>query len=327
MLFLAGCSAAPPRASLPLTPAPATPAEGKPFASNPAADYQPSQMPQATTYWGRPLHAAAPAAHPEAEAKLATAKAAFDERPADPDAIIWYGRRLAYLWDMRSAIAVYSKGLKRHPNAGELYRHRGHRRISLREFDQAIADFERAAALIRGRPDSVEPDGLPNERNIPLTTLGFNVWYHLALARYLTGDFDAALAAWQECAKFTRGFDDNVAAVTYWTYLTLRRLGRDADAARALEPIRADMDILENRAYHALLLLFKGERKADVLLESTPPEKSDFAAVGYGVGMWHLLHGERRLAISTFTRVVSADNWPAFGFIAAEMELKRLGVR
>lgn len=323
---LGGC--APHRAAtgLPLTPASPVVA-GSSSQPADAGAYQPSRLVQAETYWGRPLLAAAPGAHPDFENKLAQARAEFDARPWDIDALIWYGRRLGYLWDMRAAVDVYSRGLKRYPRAAELYRHRGHRWISLREFDRAVADLKRAAEWIEGRPDPVEEDGLPNERNIPLTTLGFNVWYHLALAHYLRGDFDAALDGWRRCAACTRGYDDNVAAVTYWTWLTLRRLGRDDEAAAALTAIREDMQIIENHAYFTLLRLFQGARDAGSVLAAVPPEKSDFAAIGYGVGMHHLLRGNRAAAEETFVRVVSGHNWPAFGFIASEVELRRLGRR
>ena len=51
-----------------------------------------------------------------------------------------------------------------------MYRHRGHRYISIRQFDRAIVDFEAAAGLIEGQENRIEPDGLPNTQNIPLTT-------------------------------------------------------------------------------------------------------------------------------------------------------------
>ena len=54
--------------------------------------------------------------------------------------------------------------------------------MTVRELDNAIADFERATELTEGQPDEVDPDGLPNALGIPTSTLQFNIWYHLALA-------------------------------------------------------------------------------------------------------------------------------------------------
>ena len=72
------------------------------------------------------------------------------------------GRRLGYLWRYQDAIAMFSKGDRAHPNNPKLYRHRGHRYITVRQFDRAIADFEKATTLIKGTPDEIEPDGAPN---------------------------------------------------------------------------------------------------------------------------------------------------------------------
>ena len=44
-----------------------------------------------------------------------------------------------------------------------------------------------------------------------------------------------------------------------------------------------------------------------------------------GVGNWHLYNGRRDEAVSAFRQVLTSDQWPAFGYIAAEADLKRLG--
>jgi hypothetical protein len=129
------------------------------------------------------------------EAKLAEARAAVEARPDDPDALLWLGRRTAYLGRYREAIEIFSRGASRFPRDARFLRHRGHRHLSLRRFDLAAADLEAAARLVAGRPDEVEPDGLPNAAGIPTSTLHSNIWYHLGLARYLQGDFAAALPA------------------------------------------------------------------------------------------------------------------------------------
>ena len=279
---------------------------------------------QVTSLLGARLTAMAPGADREPlEANLAQARQLLVREPDDPKSIIWVGRRLGYLWRMNEAVDVYSQGIRRYPTNAALYRHRGHRYISLRQFDLAVDDLTRATELIHGRPDEIELDGMPNARNIPLTTTGFNVWYHLGLAYYLQGDFERALDAYRETMKHARGYDDNLVAVTDWTYMTLRRLGRDDEAAALLEPISADMDIIENHAYHRRLLMYKGELNPDDLLgDSASP--LDLATQGYGVGNWYLCNGETDRAVVIFRRMVSGPYWPAFGYIASEVELVRL---
>jgi hypothetical protein len=251
---------------------------------------------------------------------LAEARTALDANRDDADALIWVGRRLAYLGRYREAIDVFTDGITRHPEDARLYRHRGHRYITIREFDRATTDLQKAAELIRGKPDEVEPDGQPNAAGIPTSTLQSNIWYHLALANYLKHDFEAALPAWLEGMAVSNN-DDMKAATSDWLYMTYRRLDRAADAARVLEPINADMRILENTAYHRRLLMYKGEIPTDSLLNVQEADPVQIATYGYGVGNWYLYNGERAKADEIFRRILEGPNWAAFGYIAAEAEL------
>ena len=258
------------------------------------------------------------------ERQLAEAKASYDHTPTNPDSIIWYGRRLGYLGQMREAIEVYSRGIALYPDNPWLYRHRGHRYISVRELDKAIADFERASKLVEGKPDEVEPDGQPNAQNTPIGTLHSNIDYHLALAYYLKGDSERALPIYRKEMNEARN-DDRRVSTAHWLYMSLRRLGRDAEAAKVLEPVRRDMDVIENDTYHRLLLLYKGELPADSVLQVGPTgEMSVTDATGaYGIGNWHLYNGRRDEAERVFRRILAGGQWGAFGYIAAEAELAR----
>jgi tetratricopeptide (TPR) repeat protein len=258
------------------------------------------------------------------ERRLAEARRDFDQTPNEVSTIIWLGRRTAYLGRFRDAIAIFTTGLLNHPDDARLFRHRGHRYITLRIFDLAVPDLEQAARLMEKRDDETEPDGLPNARNIPTGTLKFNIWYHLGLAHYLRGDFAAARSAYRECLKVSTN-PDMRCATSHWLYMTLRRLGRTGEARSLLKPIRRGMDVIENRSYHRLLLMYKGELPVDSLLASGSGDQAalDDATVGYGVANWHLYNGRAALAESLLTRVVAGPQWPAFGYIAAEAELKR----
>ena len=257
------------------------------------------------------------------EQELAAARAAYEKNPNDADTIVWLGRRTAYLGDYRGAIEIFSEGARKHPNDARILRHRGHRWITLRDFDRAIADLSRAAELVRGKADEIEPDGLPNARNIPLTTLQSNIWYHLGLAHYLKGDFEKALDAYRACMNVSKN-PDGVVSTSHWLYMTLRRLGRPADAERVLEPISSDMEIIENIAYHKLLLMYRGEIAPEEL-ETEDPATVDGATILYGVGNWYLYNGQPERAHPIFTRVTANGQWAAFGFIAAEADLRHAG--
>jgi tetratricopeptide (TPR) repeat protein len=278
---------------------------------------------EATSLLGRPLVAPplSPDARARLESELADARTRWEQAPDDADATIWLGRRTAYLGRYREAIEIFSRGLARHPDDVRFYRHRGHRYITIRNFDAAIADLERGASLIEGQPDEVEPDGQPNARGIPTSTLHSNVWYHLALARYLAGDFEGASDGWNR-ARAATGNPDNLVAASNWLYLSLRRAGRDAEAAAVLAPVRADLDVIENGSYHQLLLLYRGERTVEDLLGAATGGASG-SAVSYGVGAWLLVEGREDDARAIWARMVEEPDWPSFGHIAAEAELAR----
>lgn len=258
------------------------------------------------------------------EQNLAAARAAYEANPNDADAIIWLGRRTAYLGRYAEAIEIFSEGIDKHPRDARMYRHRGHRWITLRQFDHAIADLNRAASIVRGRPDEIEPDGLPNARNIPTSTLQSNIWYHLGLAHYLKGDFEKALNAYRECMAVSKN-PDGVVSTSHWLYMTLRRLGRPKEAEDVLGPISSDMDVIENTAYHRLLLMYAGEVSPDELAVGQDPNSVDGATILYGIGNWWLYNGQPEKARPIFLRVTGGKQWAAFGYIAAEAELARMG--
>ena len=255
--------------------------------------------------------------------QLEDARAAYEASPDDPDAIIWLGRRTAYLSRYREAIDIYTEGIARHPEDPRMYRHRGHRFISTRQLDRAVEDFQRAAELIAGLADEVEPDGQPNARNTPTSTLHSNIWYHLGLARYLQGDFQGALAAYRQCMEVSRN-PDMLVATSHWLYMTLRRPGADAGAADVLESIHAELDVIENHSYHRLLLMYKGELDPESLWGGEEDALGD-ATVGYGIGNWHLYNGRSEEAERVFRRVLDTGSWASFGYLAAEAELSRAG--
>ena len=171
------------------------------------------------------------------EADLAAAEAEHAAAPTDIDAIVWHARRLGYLDRYSEAIAVLTAGLEAHPEEPQLYRHRGHRYITVRQYQRAVADFEAAARLCSGPggvPDAVEPDGAPNAAGIPTSTLHTNIYYHLGLARFLLGQYEQAVAAYRAGIACPLCTMDMKVAFSDWLYMSLRRLGRTDEARAAL---------------------------------------------------------------------------------------------
>ena len=292
----------------------------EPRANQSASD----QRPEATSLLGKPLFSPppSPTAAPKLQADLAAAEEALKRAPNDPDAIIWVGRRLAYLGRYGDALRMFTDGMYRFPKDARFPRHRGHRYITLRQLDRAIADLEKAAELIQGQPDQVEPDGQPNAKNIPLTTLHSNVRYHLGLAYYLKGDFVKAAPVWEQ-ARAAVNNGDNIVSASHWLYLTLRRIGRNADAQRVLDQIPANIQIIENTSYRLLLRLYQGISTADETLRAAG-EGAAAAAVEYGVSGWHYVHGRIGEATIIWRALAASPEWAPFGVIAAEAELARL---
>jgi tetratricopeptide (TPR) repeat protein len=230
----------------------------------------------------------------EAEKKLAA-------DPKNIDLIIELGRAQATIWKYNDAIATYTRGIEIDPQQAMLYRHRGHRYISTRQFDKAVKDMERASKL--------------NDKN-------FDIWYHLALAHYLKGEFAKAAEAYEKC-RAVAADDDSIIAVSDWLYMTYRRQKKEAEAQRVLERITPNMNVKENKSYYDRLLMYKGLKKESDIVHDKLTDL-EIATVGYGIGNWHLYNGNKEKAREYFQRIVSGKYWPAFGFIAAETELTRM---
>lgn len=285
-------------------------------------------IPLAYSLLGKPLYL--PNESPEVihrkDSLLAIAQQNFNDSPDSLDTHIWLGRRTAYLYQYSKAIDIYTQALQQFSNAPELYRHRGHRYISIRQFDKAIADFERAARLAQDRPIEIEPDGIPNKLNQPLSSLQFNIWYHWALAYYLQGNFEKAAQLYERCMHYSTN-PDLLVATTDWLYMTYRRMNETTKAQALLDLISPEMEMIENDGYHQRLLMYKGLLQPTDLLDldnTDPDQQLAIVTQGYGVGNWYLINRDTSKAIQVYEKILETPYWPAFGYIAAEADLKRI---
>ncbi|PWL31043.1 tetratricopeptide repeat protein [uncultured Roseivirga sp.] len=281
---------------------------------------------------------------------LEQAKANFEADPSEMNTI-WLGRRYAYLSDYQKAVEVFTDGLQKFPESYKLYRHRGHRYISLREFDKAVADYKKAYELVPKGVVEIEPDGAPNKLNIPLSNTQFNILYHYGLAHYLKGEFEQAEEIYKELLNNYCDNLDLFVATTDWLYMTLMRQEKKEEAEKLLNNILTEMkvletakeltevanaimldkildyktEIVENDSYYKRLLMYKGELAVEELFETDNDDVAlSLATQGYGVANWYLYNGDTARAKEILKQVLDGTSWAAFGYIAAEADMKRL---
>jgi tetratricopeptide (TPR) repeat protein len=231
---------------------------------------------------------------------IARAEAALAADPRNVERFIQLGVAQSGARQFREAVETFTRGLAIAPNDPMLLRWRGHRYLSLREFDRAMADLTRGARL-----DSTN----------------YGIWYHLGIVRYARGDFAGAADAFARAQPRAPDAGE-LAGATDWLWMSLMRGGRSVEAQAMLA--RRPDSLPTTNAYAKRLKLYRGEIGPDDVI--TPADTSDVAVatLAYGLGNWYLTHGDTARARMWFERSVASGGWPAFGFIVSEIELKRL---
>ena len=287
---------------------------------------------QAISFLGEPLFP--PELTPEVQARreqqLGEALKALEADPEGVEAFIWAGRRQAYLGEYREAIETFTRAIALHPDDARLFRHRGHRYISVRELEKALQDFMIATELIEGGEDEIEPDGQPNAAGYPTSTLHFNIYYHYGLAHFIAGDFEEAEPIYRACMDASVHPDSKV-ATAHWLYMTLRRSGKNDEAREFILGLDLEEwapEVIESGAYLDLLRMYQdGERAQDNPMPDMDPTTMDGSALSYGVGNFLFYNGLEDQARAVFEKITSAQGqWASFGYIAAEADLARLRV-
>ena len=220
--------------------------------------------------------------------------------PKNVDLIIQLGVAQSGARQFREAIETFTRGLTIAPANAMLYRWRGHRYLSVREFDRAMTDLTRGAAL-----DSTI----------------YGIWYHLGIVRFVRGDFAGAVDAFKKAQPKAPDAGE-LAGSTDWLWMSLMRAGR-VDEARAMLARRPD-SLATTNAYARRLKLYRGEIGPNDVF--TPADTADvqMATLSYGLGNWFLVRGDTAQAKQWFERSVQSGGWPGFGFIVSEAELRRL---
>ncbi len=279
-----------------------------------------AHVPQAVSLFGEPLYA-----QEDTTGAVAEADRALAEDPDDVELLIAAGRVRRNFWQYRQAMALYTQAMELAPNDWRPHRFRGHRYISVRDFQAAISDLERAREL---------------------APMNWDVSYHLGLAYYLAGRFQDATNEYLRCLELaheplareaqapgfrscSQNMDDpeSLVAMTEWAVRAALRTGREEVAAELLDRIPVGLEIRENLAYYHNLLSYKGVLTAEELLDPGPDAPYRRETVGYGVANWFLVQGDTAAAVELLEELMQDEWWPGFGRIAAEVELARLTAR
>lgn len=235
---------------------------------------------------------------PETDA-IKTARAALEQSPRDIARIIELGVAQSGARQFREAIATFSRGLEIESNNALLLRWRGHRYLSVRELDRAFADLTRGA-------------------KIGPTIYG--IWYHLGVVQFLRGDFADAAASFAKAQPIAPD-PGELAGSTDWLWMSLSRAGRGAEAKAMLDR-RPEKPVVN--AYTRRLQLYRGEIGPEAVITAADTEDVQVATLAFGLGNWHLVRGDKAQARQAFERSIQSGGWPGFGFMGAEVELRRL---
>ncbi len=230
---------------------------------------------------------------------IARAERALAADPRNVALFIQLGTAQSAMRQFREAIQTFSRGLEVAPDHPMLLRWRGHRYLSVRELDRALADLE---------------------RGLRLDSTNYGILYHLGIVRFARGEFARA------AELFARGQPrapdaGELAGSTDWLWMSLMRAGKVAEA-RAMLDRRPDSLPVTN-AYTRRLQLYRGEIGPDEVF--TPADTADVqvATLSFGLGNWYLLKGDRAKAREWFQKSIASGGWPGFGFILSEIELRR----
>jgi tetratricopeptide (TPR) repeat protein len=247
---------------------------------------------------------------PDPKGAVAEARKSLASDPNNPGLLLKLAQAQASVWEQKEAIATLTRAIAIDPQNGDLYTERGHRYLPSREFSKARADLTRAAAL--------------NPKNMA-------AYYHLGLAHYFLKEFSEAADAFAHAVQTAPNTDERINS-TNWLYASLRRAGKPAEAAKALEAVPPEMtnESPHTKFYLNLVRFFQGTMTEAEALPAEPPASNTdqevelpFDTVAYGIGNWYLYNGNPAKAKEYFQRVMKGHVWVTWGFVGSELELSR----
>ncbi len=260
------------------------------------------------------------------DAPVRAADSALAKTPGDPELLLAAAGARATAWRFREAIALYTRGAALHPADARFLRFRGHRYLTVRQFEDGMRDLNRAAVM-----DSTN----------------FDIAYHQGLAHFLLGHYGRAADAYGKCLGFATndalrareargdyrqgyrscmrtGTDpEALVSMADWAWRANVRAGRQQEAARLLGMVQESMTVTTNRSYFENLMLYKGRRTADQVLTWARSDSVRFSTSGYAVAAWLLLQGDSTRGWALMDEIARGPHWNGFGAIGAEVDLAR----
>lgn len=272
----------------------------------------------------------------------------MSKRATTADRYLLAGKFQALQRNFDRAIELFTEGLEESPDDARLYRQRGHRYLNQRHYREGLADLEAAARLIEGTPDTfdyftaetvadiesllldrpisdphleVTPETIAATSHLYKSTLHFSVYYHLALARFLLGDYEGALSDYRRALAASID-DDARSAVNDWIYMTLLRLGREEEAAAHLNTLDTDGYLIneETPLYVNRLRLYKGELSPEELRQRAAAKPLSMVTAEFAIAQWHLHAGRHDDARASFKQLLEKGDRHSFAYLVAERD-------
>jgi tetratricopeptide (TPR) repeat protein len=233
---------------------------------------------------------------------IARAEQAMAAEPNNVERIIALGIAQSGVRQFREAIQTFTRGLRMDPKNAVLYRWRGHRFLSVRDYERALNDF--------------------NQGNL-IDSSVYGIWYHLGVLRYIKGEFAAAADAFKRGLPLAPNAGE-LAGSYDWQWMSLMRAGKEGEARALLKSMPDSVPIAAANAYSQRLRLYQGKISPGDVFTKADTADVAVATLSYGIGNWYLLRKETKRAKEWFERSIQSGGWPAFGFMASEAELKRM---
>lgn len=241
---------------------------------------------------------------------IAIAAAALKIAPDREDMHIWYGRRLDYAGRICDAVDAFSAGIKQFPGSYKLYRFRARDLTRARRFKDALADYDKALALMGDTPDSFEPDGMPNPIGLTISTYRGNIVYYHAQTSFATGDYPTMVTGMARSLELSADFarDDMRVPTAYWTYLAYRKMGQHDKARAAIDAIEPGLKLIENFTYYQAVQIMQGR------LDPAAFKDERDSTIKFAIAMERRFAGDEAGAKALLAEIVRENpqgHWPS----------------
>lgn len=241
---------------------------------------------------------------------IAIAAAALKIAPDREDMHIWYGRRLDYAGRICDAVDAFTAGIKQFPDSYKLYRFRARDLTRARRFKDALADYDKALALMGDTPDSFEPDGMPNPIGLTISTYRGNIVYYHAQTSFATGDYPTMVTGMARSLELSADFarDDMRVPTAYWTYLAYRKMGQHDKARAAIDAIEPGLKLIENFTYYQAVQIMQGR------LDPAAFKDERDSTIKFAIAMERRFAGDEAGAKALLAEIVRENpqgHWPS----------------